>query len=60
MREEKVSKWLGQYLSSGGLAESVAETVNNRDGKIRGPCLEQLAMGWPGLGGGADLQAAKY
>ena len=33
-------KWLGQILSSGGLAQSVAETVAARDGKIRGSCLE--------------------
>ena len=33
-------KWLGQTLSSGGLAESVSETVASRKGKIRGACLE--------------------
>jgi hypothetical protein len=33
-------KWLGQILSSGGLAESVAATVQSREGKIRGACLE--------------------
>ena len=48
MKEEKVSKWLGQYLSSGGLADSVAETVKNRDGKIRGASLEiaQIVNDW--------------
>ena len=30
-------KWLGQILSSGGLAESVSATVAAREGKIRGP-----------------------
>ena len=33
-------KWLGQTLSSGGLAESVSETVASRKGKIQGACLE--------------------
>ena len=33
-------KWLVQTLSSGGLAESVAATVEAREGKIRGACLE--------------------
>ena len=33
-------KWLGQVLSSGGLSESVAATVEAREGKIRGACLE--------------------
>ena len=33
-------KWLGQILSSGGLAESVAATVESREGKIQGACLE--------------------
>ena len=28
-------KWLGQILSSGGLADSVAATVSSREGKIR-------------------------
>ena len=31
---------LGQILSTGGLVESTAETVNAREGKIRGACLE--------------------
>ena len=33
-------KWLGQILSSGGLSESVVETVAAREGKICGACLE--------------------
>ena len=41
-------KWLGQILSSGGLAESVAATVEAREGKIRGACLEiaQIVNDW--------------
>ena len=41
-------KWLGQILSSGGLAESVAATVQSREGKIRGACLEiaQIVNDW--------------
>ena len=41
-------KWLGQTLSSGGLAESVAATVEAREGKIRGACLEiaQIINDW--------------
>ena len=41
-------KWLGQILSSGGLAQSVAETVAAREGKIRGACLEitQVVNDW--------------
>jgi hypothetical protein len=33
-------KWLGQILSSNGLAASVSSTVLSREGKIRGACLE--------------------
>jgi hypothetical protein len=41
-------KWLGQILSTGGLSESVAETVAAREGKIRGACLEigQIVNDW--------------
>ena len=41
-------KWLGQILSSGGLGESVAATVESREGKIRGACLEisQIINDW--------------
>ena len=48
MKEEKVSKWLGQYLLSEGLAISVAETVKHRDSKIRGASLEiaQIVNDW--------------
>jgi hypothetical protein len=41
-------KWLGQVMSTGGLAESVADTVQDREGKIRGACLEisQIVNDW--------------
>jgi hypothetical protein len=41
-------KWLGQMLSSKGLAHSVTETVGAREGKIRGACLEivQIVNDW--------------
>ena len=40
--EQQVEKWLGQYISSKGLADSVAETVAAREGKIRGAAMEIL------------------
>ena len=45
--EDKI-KWLGQILSSSGLAGSVAETVASREGKICGACLEiaQVVNDW--------------
>ena len=43
LKEKEVWKWLGQYLSSEGLAASVAETVAAREGRVRGACLE-IAM----------------
>ena len=41
-------KWLGQVLSSGGLSESVAATIEDREGKIRGASLEigQIVNDW--------------
>ena len=47
MKEEKVGKYLGQYLSSEGLADSVSETVIKRDGKIQGAVLEVAQTGHP-------------
>ena len=44
MKVEDKIKWLGQILSSGGLADSVAETVAAREGKIRGAWLEIVAV----------------
>ena len=48
MKIEDKIKWLGQILSSGGLAKSVEETVAAREGKIRGACLEiaQVVNDW--------------
>ena len=40
IKEKQVAKWLGQQLSSAGLADSVEQTVLARQGKIRGACLE--------------------
>ena len=39
-KEKPQVKWLGQILSSLGLADSVWQTVKAREGKIRGACLE--------------------
>ena len=41
-------KWLGQILSSGGLADSVSCTVAAREGKIRGACIKitQIVNNW--------------
>ena len=41
-------KWLGQILSTKGLADSVGETISSREGKIRGACLEisQIVNDW--------------
>ena len=39
-KEKPQVKWLGQILSSFGLADSVLQTVISREGKIRGACLE--------------------
>ena len=44
IREAKVDKWLGQYLSSGGLADSVMETIKAREGKVRGASMEALSI----------------
>ena len=40
LKEKQVAKWLGQYLSSAGLSDSVEQTVKARQGKIRCACLE--------------------
>ena len=39
-QEKSKDKWLGQILSSAGLADSVLQTVISREGKVRGACLE--------------------
>merc|ERR1719319_1383063 len=40
IKEAGVEKWLGQYMSAGGLADSVMETIKAKEGKVRGACLE--------------------
>ena len=40
MKPKETEKWLGQQISSGGLADSVAATVAAREPKIKGACLE--------------------
>ena len=40
IKEVQVFKWLGQFISSKGLAHSVLFTIDAREGKIRGACLE--------------------
>ena len=39
-KEKLVEKWLGQYLSSDGLGDSVEQTVMAREGRVRGAALE--------------------
>ena len=39
-KENQQFKWLGQILSAKGLTDSVALTISDREGKIRGTCLE--------------------
>ena len=39
-KEKEQDKWLGQIISSLGLSDSVAKTVEDKEGKIRGACLE--------------------
>ena len=39
-KENPHFKWLGQIMSSRGLADSVALTIADKEGKIRGACLE--------------------
>ena len=48
MKEKRVDKWLGQYLSSLGLADSADETVKHQEGKLRGAVLEiaQIVNDW--------------
>jgi hypothetical protein len=39
-KEKQEDRWLGQIISSAGLADSVAKTVATKEGKIRGACME--------------------
>ena len=40
MKQAEKKKWLGQQISARGLAESVAETVAAKEGKIKAACIE--------------------
>ena len=40
MKQAEKKKWLGQQISARGLAESVAETVAAKEGKIKEACIE--------------------
>ena len=40
IKEEQEIKWLGQYISSRGLGHSVLITIEAREGKNKGACLE--------------------
>ena len=44
----KCDKWLGDYLHSDGLAESVTETIRQREGMVKGAALEiaELVDDW--------------
>ena len=39
-KEVESDKWLGQIISANGLADSVVKTIENREAKIKGACLE--------------------
>ena len=39
-KEKQQDKWLGQIIPSAGLSDLVAKTVEDKEGKIRGACLE--------------------
>ena len=60
MKEKQVEKWLGQIISSRGLEDSVAQTVESREPKIRGAGLEAAALvnDWRSqVAGGMDTAA---
>ena len=40
MKVKDADKWLGQQLSTNGLADSVAATIQAREAKIKGAALE--------------------
>ena len=40
MKTADQEKWLGQQIAAGGLADSVAATVDAKEGKIKAACLE--------------------
>jgi hypothetical protein len=43
-RDKQEDKWLGQIISSGGLADSVCKTVGSRESKIKAACLEIVVI----------------
>jgi hypothetical protein len=43
-KEVKADKWLGQHLSASGLGDSVWKTIEAKEGRIRGACLEIAAI----------------
>ena len=61
MKQAEKEKWLGQQISAGGLAESVAETVAAKEGKIKAACIEvaNIVNGWrTEIVGGLDADGA--
>ena len=44
MKEVESEKWLGDYISSGGLGASVLATIEAREGKVKGACMEVAAI----------------
>ena len=39
-KEKQCEKWLGQQISALGLADSVAKTIENREGRMKAACRE--------------------
>ena len=61
MKQAEKEKWLGQQISAGGLAESVAETVAAKEGKIKAACIEvaNIVNDWrTEIVGGLDADGA--
>ena len=61
MKQAEKEKWLGQQISAGGLAESVAETVAAKEGKIKAACIEvaNIVNDWrTEIVGGLDANGA--
>ena len=54
MKQAEKEKWLGQQISAGGLAESVAETVAAKEGKIKEACIEVANIVNDWIVGGLD------
>ena len=61
MKQAEKEKWLGQQISAGGLAESVAETVAAKEGKIKAACIKvaNIVNDWmTEIVGGLDADGA--